>query len=87
MVNKSRDQLMKQVQMYAFAVYDALLYLDSHPHSKSAMEYYNKYKKLERQAIREYESHFGPITAPEEAQSWQWTKGPWPWQLEDEWKE
>ncbi|MBO5109313.1 MAG: spore coat protein CotJB [Clostridia bacterium] len=82
-----RDTLMRKVQMYSFAVYDAMLYLDSHPDSRCALDYYNKNKKLERQAVEEYERHFGPLTAPMDADSWQWTKGPWPWQCENDWRE
>jgi len=83
----NREKMMKQVQTYSFAAHDALLYLDSHPESRSALEYYNKYKKLERRARQEYEAHFGPITPPDECNSWQWTKGPWPWQSESDVKE
>lgn len=83
----NRDKLMKQLQAYSFAAHEALLYLDSYPDSKAALEYYNKYKRLENRAMQEYESHFGPVRAPEEAQSWQWTKGPWPWQNESDVKE
>ena len=83
----NRDKLMKQLQAYSFAVYDALLYLDSHPDSRSALEYYNKYKKLEAKAKQEYEMHFGPVVAPMDANQWQWNKGPWPWQNECDVKE
>ena len=38
----SRQRLMKQIQVYSFAVYDALLYLDAYPESKEALEFYNK---------------------------------------------
>jgi hypothetical protein len=51
------------------------------------MEYYNKHRALEKKAICEYEKHFGPIVAPVEAYSWEWTKGPWPWQNENDCKE
>ena len=80
----SREKLMRQIQMYSFAVYDALLYLDAYPDSKEALMNYNKYKKLEARARMEYEAKYGPITAPTECDSWQWTNGPWPWQAEKE---
>ena len=82
-----RDAMMRKIQMYSFAAYDALLYLDSHPDSRCALDYYNKNKMLERQATEEYERHFGPVTTPMEADSWQWTKGPWPWQCENDWRD
>lgn len=82
MENTSREKLMKQIQVYSFAVYDALLYLDAYPDCKEALSFYNKYKRLEKKAIEEYEERFGPITMPREADCWHWTKGPWPWQTE-----
>lgn len=76
----SRERLMRTVQIYSFCVYEAQLYLDAYPDSVSALEYYNKYKALEDGAIKEYERYYGPITAPDKADGWQWTQGPWPWQ-------
>ena len=83
----NKDKLMKQLQAYSFAVNDALLYLDSHPDSRSALDYYNKYKKLEAKAMQEYEMRFGPVVAPMDANQWHWNKGPWPWQNESDVKE
>ena len=83
----NKDKLMKQLQAYSFAVNDALLYLDSHPDSRSALDYYNKYKKLEAKAMQEYEMRFGPVVAPMDANQWHWNKGPWPWQNESDIKE
>ena len=80
--NSSRERLMKQIQAYCFATYDALLYLDAYPNSKEALSFYNKYKKLEQRAVQEYEQKYGPITMPSDTSSWEWTKGPWPWQNE-----
>ena len=83
----NKDKSMKQLQAYSFAVYDALLYLDSHPDSRSALDYYNKYKKLEAKAMQEYEMRFGPVVVPVDANQWHWNKGPWPWQNESDVKE
>lgn len=79
----NREKLMRQIQTYSFAVYDALLYLDAYPDSKSAMEFYNKYKRLEERAVAEYEARYGKIRLGGEEKSWQWTNGPWPWQNEE----
>ena len=80
--NLNREKMMQKVQMYSFAVYDALLYLDAYPDSKSALEFYNKYKKAEDRAISEYEQRYGKIRLGMDESSWQWTQGPWPWQEE-----
>ena len=80
--NNTKEKLMRQIQVYSFAVYDALLYLDAYPNSKEALNHYNKYKRLEKRAMQEYEQRFGPLVMPEEATEWCWTNGPWPWQIE-----
>ena len=80
--NYSREKLMKAYQAYSFAAYDTLLYLDAYPNSKEALESYNKYQRLAMKAKAEYESKFGHVTAPNDANSWDWTNGPWPWQIE-----
>ena len=81
--NLNRTRLMRQIQMYSFVVYDARLYLDSHPNSKVALDYYNKYKKLEQNAMAEFEARYGKIALDGQENSWQWTEGPWPWQNEE----
>jgi spore coat protein JB len=74
---------MEEIQTYDFAAYDALLYLDAYPDSQAALDFYNKYKNLEDQAIIRYEQKYGPITMPDgNTYSWQWSEGPWPWQIE-----
>lgn len=80
--NNTRERLMKAYQAYSFAAYDALLYLDAYPNSREALDCYNKYQKLARQTKAEYEGKYGLITAPNDANSWQWTDSPWPWHIE-----
>lgn len=82
----ARERLMRTISAYSFMAYEALLYLDAYPSSREALECYNKYKRLENQARKEYESRYGWITAPSEAASWEWTNGPWPWQIDKEGK-
>lgn len=79
----SRERLMQKLQMYSFAVYDALLYLDAYPDSAEALEFYNRNKRLEQEAMNEYERRFGKISLSCQEDSWQWTDGPWPWQNEE----
>ena len=81
--DRTRQRCLRELQSYSFAVYEALLYLDAYPDSKAALDFYNKYKKLEARARAEYEQKYGPITMPEGATSWQGTEGPWPWQNDE----
>ena len=82
--NNTRECLLRAISVYSFMAYEAMLYLDAYPDCKEAIDCYNKYKRLENRTVMEYESKFGPLTAPNEASSWEWTNGPWPWQTEKE---
>ncbi|MBE6675037.1 MAG: spore coat protein CotJB [Ruminococcaceae bacterium] len=85
MINiNSKERLMKAYQAYSFAAYDALLYLNAYPNSKEALDFYNKYQRMAQKAKAEYEAKYGHVTAPIDANSWDWTDGPWPWQMTDE---
>lgn len=81
-----RERLLRSVSAYSFMAYEAMLYLDAYPDSREALECYNKYKQLEGRARREYESRFGCLTAPVDIDKWEWTNGPWPWQIDKEGK-
>ncbi len=80
---QNREKLLKSVQQYSFAMLEAALFLDTHPDCADALAYYNKYKKLWQEAKAEYESKYGPLTVASDANNsrWQWSKGPWPWEL------
>lgn len=84
--NNNKERLLRALYAYSFMAHESLLYLDAYPNSPEALECYNKYKKLEMRTKSEYESKYGPLTAPVETTSWQWTKGPWPWQIDKEGK-
>lgn len=77
-------QLYRRIQMLGFVLDDIGLFLDTHPSDFSAIEYYNKYNKLFREAKEEYERKYGPLSLsqPGEINSWDWVKGPWPWERE-----
>ncbi len=77
-----KDKLFRAIQMYNFAVDEIVLYLDTHPTSRSALSYYHKYNDLRRAAVAEYNTIYGPITATEvnSNEEWTWTHEPWPWE-------
>lgn len=79
-----RDQLLKQIQMYEFALTDVGLYLDSHPTCKNALAYFEKYQHLHHEAMERYQALHGPIHMHGNKNSnyWTWVNNPWPWELE-----
>ena len=81
--NISREELMKKIMAYKFAVNDMSLYLDTHPCDEKALKLHNEYvcelKKLEE----EYEEKYGPLTFETKMDSWQWVEDRWPWEREE----
>ena len=56
------DDVLTQLQMYDFALQEAALFLNSHPHDKEALSYYRTMQCCSKQAREEYEALHGPLT-------------------------
>ncbi len=77
----SREYLLQKWQEYSFAAYDARLYLDTHPDSRAALNYFNKFNKLQNKVAAELQERYGAVNTDldTELQSWSWLNMPWPW--------
>ena len=78
----TRNELLKQIQATDFALYDVVLFLDSHPTDAKALEYYHKIKTNLDELTRRFNETFGPLTADnvQSTTHWDWIKEPWPWE-------
>ena len=77
-----RQQLYAYITRISFAVNDITLYLDTHPEDTDAISYFNHYKKLREEALREYARLYGPLTvdlAKPEC-TFDWASMPLPWE-------
>ncbi len=77
-----RDQMLKDIGILSFVLIDLMLYLDTHPQDRSAMEYYNHYDRIKTQLKREFGKKYYPLTM-EQAESnteWRWGDAPLPWE-------
>lgn len=81
----TREEAMRQVQMYGFALIDTGLFLDTHPTNRDALDYYANTRTRYLEAVEEYEQQFGPLTAQDTDtdSGWAWVETPWPWEMED----
>lgn len=81
---RDKHQLMCDIRAYSFAVLEAALYLDTHPCSTCALEYYEKYNSLLMDAKAEYEETYGPLTifGGSHSDCWSWVQSPEPWKYE-----
>ena len=80
----SKAQLMETIGQSAFAAYDTLLYMDTHPQDREAMAYYHKQSVIRQEAMEEYARRFGPLTMDlideSNCDTWEWMMQPWPWE-------
>lgn len=80
--NTSRDALLHRVYETGLSVDDVVLYLDTHPCDRDALNYYNCMVDLLKQATAAYEAQCGPLTAESVRPDnyWTWVENPWPWE-------
>ncbi len=86
-MNKEQAKAMHQLQKLSFAMYETILFLDSHPDNSAAMRYYHDVAEAYETAKRAYEEKYGPIsisggTHNVHGDSWTWVDGPWPWEVD-----
>ena len=81
----TRDEALRQVQMYDFALTDTGLFLDTHPTNRAALAFYGATRKMYIDAVEAFEEQFGPLTAEDTdvEKGWAWVETPWPWEMED----
>jgi len=80
--DKSKQSLMREIQVYSFAVKDIHLYLDTHPNCIHALAYFHKYNDMFKNALAEYNRLYGPVNVEQVSSNseWTWVKSPWPWE-------
>lgn len=80
----SRKALMNKISALGLATHETVLFLDTHPHCREAMEYFNASRQALDAAVYEYEQCFGPLTAfsANTENGWSWINSPWPWESE-----
>ena len=79
-----RSELMKVIRKYDFALYDLMLYLDTHPDCEEASQLFDAYREKRERAVTEYCKRFGPLQAlqTDTTTRWSWGAGPYPWEKE-----
>ena len=79
-----RSQLMQRIRMYDFALYDLMLYLDTHPDCRKAAGMFAKYRAEREKAVSEYVEKYGAVKAlqTDTSKRWSWGAGPYPWEQE-----
>lgn len=78
-----RMKLRRKLYELDFAIYELILFLDSHPESARALGLMREYREKRDAVMAEYRKKFGDLIitandAPAE-ENWKWIDGPWPW--------
>ena len=76
------NTMLHQLQALNFAVSELGLYLDTHPTDQEALDLFNQYAEMYEDALQKYEQEKGSLMQMRAGinGSYQWVKGPWPWE-------
>ena len=76
-------RLKKQIYELDFAIHELVLFLDTHPASRKAMELMQEYRARRKELVAEYEKKYGNFILTTDdvpvGERWKWLDGPWPW--------
>lgn len=85
-MNEKMNMLTK-IHALAFAIHELVLFLDTHPQNRQAMEMLREFRRRRKEAIAAYEARFGKyietVDDVEPEERWDWIDSPWPWEKED----
>ena len=82
MKSMCQSELFNFINQVSFVIDDIALFLNTHPTCTDALEAYNHYKMLRKEAICDYTKMYGPICKYDvNAENyWDWVMRPWPWE-------
>ncbi len=82
----SKKELLQSIDQVSFAIDDLLLFLDTHPCEKRALDYYGELSLRRNELLEKYAGLYGPLTIDTGndscLNSWQWMEQPFPWEQE-----
>ena len=83
--NYSRESLLQDIRELEFAAVELNLYLDNNPNDRRALAHYNRVSNVLLSLKERYEKKYGQLlhfgfSQNNDNCSWNWTKGPWPWE-------
>jgi len=80
----NKSELKKRIFELDFAIHELVLFLDTHPTNKRAMELLCDYRNRRKELIEIYENNFGPYInmacKTPKSDCFKWLEGPWPWE-------
>lgn len=81
-----KAKLKRYIDALDFAIYEMVLYMDTHPTCTRSQNAFNELKRRRKEAIAAYEAEFGDYVTTAASVTprgeWSWINGPWPWENE-----
>lgn len=81
-----KNQLIRKIQALDFAIYEMVLYLDTHPYCAQGLRLLAQYRAERKAAVTEYENTYGKLVLTVadagNVNRWNWVNDPWPWENE-----
>lgn len=87
-MHDNRKELLKRLSIMDFMLLDLGLYLNNNPDCKHGLALHNQVSRDATTIRKQYEENFGPLRMCVEnhCDDWQWTKSPWPWEADANFK-
>lgn len=82
-MSSGQQDRLHDIGVVDFVIVEMALYLDTHPHDREALEYFNHYTRMKNQMMRDYAEKYGPLslsTADSVSKEWKWVLQPMPWE-------
>lgn len=82
-INNEQDEMLLNVNELSFARHELNLLLDNYPNNENALNLFNRYLKMENEAVKNYERRFGPLEVTSDNQTntpFMWIDK-WPWEI------
>lgn len=81
-----KTTLKRKIDALDFSIHEIVLFLDTHPNNRQAINMLREYRRQRREAIANYETKCGPYIKTVDDVSpkdyWNWIDSPWPWERE-----
>lgn len=80
--SSEQSRMLKDISIIDFTLVELNEYLDTHPHDKQAMEYFNHYARIKNQMAKDFSARYFPLTAgmSTDTREWNWVLSPMPWE-------
>ncbi len=80
--NNDKHRMLNDIGIVDFTLTELMLYLDTHPTCREAMEYFNHYARIKNKMVKDFSMMYYPLTKDhaESSTEWRWGCAPLPWE-------